>query len=250
MNAPFAISAGRMGRSAVDLRSGLLFASATVALLGSAVGCGDEDDVADVRVASTPAPTAIALPAVNQALEQALRQQQAGKVKDAVAAYEKAVRLDPKEARAYYGRALAYLAMGHLGLAIADLDLAVLLDPQNAQSYWLRGQVRYSLGRPDGAMGDFDEAIRLDPQQAAPFDNRGNLLYLLGKYQLAIRDFSRAIELDGGNPSFYVNRAETFAAMGLFKFADRDEATAVLLGADPLEVGMRLLAFRSGAGIH
>ena len=85
------------------------------------------------------------------------------------------------------------------------------------------------------AMGDFNEAIRLDPERAAPYNNRGNLLSRFGRYELAIRDFSRAV---------------VFAAIGLFTSADRDERAATFVGADRLEVGVRLQSLRLGAGIH
>jgi tetratricopeptide (TPR) repeat protein len=92
----------------------------------------------------------------------------------AIADYDEAIRLNPKNARAFQIRGLAHRAKGDNDRAIADYDEAIRLDPKYALAFNNRGLAYRAKGDNDRAIADCDEAIRLDPRYAAAFNNRGS----------------------------------------------------------------------------
>ncbi len=60
---------------------------------------------------------------------------------------------------------LGYLEaiQNHLDVALAAFEKALLLDPNSSVAYAYRGTARYALGNPQGARSDFNRALALDP---------------------------------------------------------------------------------------
>ncbi|NTW52613.1 MAG: hypothetical protein HGB22_08500 [Chlorobiaceae bacterium] len=82
-------------------------------------------------------------------------------VQGSIAEFTKAIRRDPKSAKAYAGRGTVKIAMGDKPGAIADFTKAIELDPKSAGSYTGRGTSRFSSGDLPGAVGDFTEAAKV-----------------------------------------------------------------------------------------
>ncbi|MHA2069376.1 MAG: tetratricopeptide repeat protein, partial [Candidatus Thorarchaeota archaeon] len=106
-----------------------------------------------------------------------------------------AIRLNPKDALAYYNRGLAYYYLGEPQRVIQDLNEAIRLDPKDGKNYNNRGYAYGGLGQWQRACEDFDEAIRLDPQDATAYANRALSYTALGKEREAQQDVDRAVEL-------------------------------------------------------
>ncbi|MCS6938716.1 MAG: tetratricopeptide repeat protein [Roseiflexus sp.] len=115
-----------------------------------------------------------------------------GDLARAIADYTRAIDLDPKYAVAYYNRALARCKQGDLVGAIADYDNVLLLDPGDARACASRGMARYSQGDLDGAVADFDRALALYPNIAIAYINRGIVRSLRGDRWGARADFECA----------------------------------------------------------
>jgi tetratricopeptide (TPR) repeat protein len=73
------------------------------------------------------------------AYNEALKLHRAGKLKEAVAAYDKAIKADPRRAEAFVGRGEAYAKLGQPERAIKDQDEAIKLNPKLAEAYYIRG---------------------------------------------------------------------------------------------------------------
>ena len=84
---------------------------------------------------------------------------------------------------------------GRLEEAIAQYDEAIRLDPLFANAYTIRGIAYRALGQPEQAIEDFDQAIQLDPQAARAFGNRARVRTLLGQDEGAQQDLGRAVQL-------------------------------------------------------
>lgn len=115
-----------------------------------------------------------------------------GSLAQAISDYTHAIDLDPKYIAAYYHRALARYEQGDLAGAIADYNSVLLLDPADAKVYASRGMARYSQGDLAGAFTDFDRTLLLYRDLTVAYVNRGIAHYLRGDRQRALADFERA----------------------------------------------------------
>ena len=82
--------------------------------------------------------------------------------------------------------------------ALADYNKAILIDPKDGKSYANRGVVKYDLLDFVGAMADYTKSIELSPENSANYFNRGLLNVELKKMDAACVDFRKALEL--GDP--------------------------------------------------
>src|SRR5262249_12062973 len=112
----------------------------------------------------------------------------------AVADFDEAIRLEPKNALLFNARGVAYSAKRDYGRAMADFDEAIRLEPKGAAAFLNnRGLARHSMNDYDGAIADFDEVIRLAPNYALACYNRANAYRVKGDNDRAISDYTDAI---------------------------------------------------------
>src|SRR6516164_4591495 len=74
----------------------------------------------------------------------------------ALAQFNKAIKIDPKNPSAYLARAVAYAMKGERTAALADYEKVLQLDPRNVQAYTYRGGLHLGGGDIDKALADFD----------------------------------------------------------------------------------------------
>lgn len=103
----------------------------------------------------------------------------------------------PDLAWAYNNRGIAYHGRGDYARAIKDYDKAIDLDPQDARAFYNRGISFRRLGQTDRAIIDYSQAIEIDPRYGKAYYNRGIAHEALGRFDAAIQDTEKAIELDG-----------------------------------------------------
>ncbi|MFC9931484.1 tetratricopeptide repeat protein [Streptomyces sp. NPDC127190] len=144
----------------------------------------------------------------------------------ALAEFDRAVALDPGQARTYTVRALTRANVGDVEAALADLDRAVELDPEDAASLGFRGEHRRRAGRYEEALADLDRALRLDPALTLARATRGALRHVLGQDDLALTDLDRALAADPGYVWALVVRARVRRSRGerAQQLADLDRA--------------------------
>jgi len=116
------------------------------------------------------------------------------KPEDAVKAASDVIKKVPEFAEAYQQRARAYTLQGKLKSAIADYDKSIELEPDNAE-YWLGRSNFRIFQRLDvvKAKADIEKAIQLDPKNSEALNN---LAWMLATYpDEKIRNGPRAIKL-------------------------------------------------------
>jgi tetratricopeptide (TPR) repeat protein len=142
---------------------------------------------------------------------------------------DRAIALDPKNARAFRERAESYRVTGKLDRALVDANEAVRLDPNSAEGFDTRGNVFNNNGQYDRAIADYTEAVRLDPNSAQTFMDRGVAHYFKRDYESAIKDYDQAIKLDPKRARAYTNRGAAYKKLGRNDRAILDESEAIKL---------------------
>lgn len=121
--------------------------------------------------------------------------------------YTTALRLNPREDRAWYGRGLALARNGHIQQGINDLTVFLQHKPDSSPGYTKRG-VRYLwLGDKSHAQQDLEKAVELDYDNAEAHDDLGVVLAQQGLYAQAADHFLTALELDASYQKAYHNMA-------------------------------------------
>ena len=70
----------------------------------------------------------------------------------------------PKLIAAYFFRGLTYAQTGRCRLAIPDFTAVIRLDPKDADAYWSRHTCKTELGDAAGAEADRKAAMAIDPR--------------------------------------------------------------------------------------
>lgn len=142
----------------------------------------------------------------------------------ALGACAEAIRLDPKNADAYYCRATMYRDKGERDKALADIDEAIRLKGDNAQYYAMRGLLYGDKDMYEKGLADLNKQIELEGDAAThyDYDRRGDFYFELGKFEEAVKDFSKAIELKPDYSYYYADRARAYDKLGKKDLADAD----------------------------
>ncbi|MBR0709568.1 tetratricopeptide repeat protein [Bradyrhizobium liaoningense] len=91
-----------------------------------------------------------------------------GDLDRAIADYDEAIRLNPKDKDAFGLRANAHKAKGDFDRSLADYDQLVQLDAKDARAYFHRARVYWQIASFAKSLADLDQAIQLDPKNAYP----------------------------------------------------------------------------------
>ena len=198
----------------------------------------------DYNGAETDASKAIELnPFLTDAWEvRGVARQNLGKNADAIADYDHALQLIPRNRQLLFNKALAQsdiddyqgadstfsalltyypgfdsglLGRARLNLsrsdtvaAVADIDKAIGINPNAVNAYIMRADIAINRDSDfDAARADLDQAIRLQPRLAGLYVNRAYVRYKLQDFFGAMADFDYAIELDPLNDHALFNRA-------------------------------------------
>ena len=129
---------------------------------------------------------------VNRGIEKAKN----GDLDGAIADFNRAIELNPKDDAPYYNRAQAKQLKKDTAGAVADYTRAIDLGSTNPAAYNNRGNARTENKDLDGAIADYTRAIELKPDYARAYYNRAVVKKDKGDATGAEPDFKHAQELD------------------------------------------------------
>jgi tetratricopeptide (TPR) repeat protein len=89
-----------------------------------------------------------------------------GEVKEALAAYDTALKIEPRAAMVMVNAAMAYAQMGEISRAEKSLVKAIKIAPENAAAHFNLGLVKAEQSQGKEAERELKEAFRLDPKMA------------------------------------------------------------------------------------
>src|SRR4051794_23440871 len=99
---------------------------------------------------------------------------------------------NPNDANGYNVRGTAYGRAGKLREAIADFDAALRINPSFYQAYANRALVQRKLGHDELALADYNKAIEINPRYAVAYVGRGNIYRESNRLDQALADFNQA----------------------------------------------------------
>jgi tetratricopeptide (TPR) repeat protein len=89
-----------------------------------------------------------------------------------------------------------------------EYSRAIKMNPKNASAFFWRGRTFLKTGNHDKAIVDFKKAVSLKPDNRAAYDNLGWLYLMRGEYSQSLRYLNKSIELNPNNGWAYHTRAK------------------------------------------
>ena len=154
-----------------------------------------------------------------------------GRLFQAFADYNRSIEINPDFSKVYFNRALIYVNQSKFIQAISDFNKANAIEPQT-DTYYNLGLAYFDQGKISQAIFDYDQALQLDPSDADAYNNRGLAYYNQGNLPQAMADYNKAIGLNSNLEEAFFNRALTECQLGKEPQAIIDFNKAAVLEPD------------------
>ena len=141
-------------------------------------------------------------------------------------------KMDTSLADSYFDLGIEAYKKRNLGMAIIYFTTVLNINPKDAQAYYSRAIAKDELHTWKAARRDYDQAIDIEPNFVHAIVNRAANKDEAGEYDEAIKDYDKAIMLEPRNAMAYFNRGNTKLNKGDKKGACIDWEKAKELGAD------------------
>tara|TARA_R110000850_G_scaffold58616_3_gene135982 strand:- start:6797 stop:9739 length:2943 start_codon:yes stop_codon:yes gene_type:complete len=155
---------------------------------------------------------------------------------------------EPQTATAWVKRGLALNDNNRADEAIAAFARAIALDPVNANAWANRGIIRFWSGEFDAAAADFDKALELDSSERVALNGRGLIALQEERYLDAVVEFSMLLRSWPDDYFALEYRAHAYAGMKEWDKALIDIRRTRDLGSEPLEMDLREVSVLVSAG--
>lgn len=129
-----------------------------------------------------------------------------GLLEEGIAAFDKALHLNPSHLESLYNRAKARFKLQKFEECLEDFALALNISPDNPLLLSERAVVFYHMKNIDKALEDLEKAVQLDPENPYRYASRAYMKDKAGDLQGAIYDYNKAIALDPEDAISYNNR--------------------------------------------
>ncbi len=145
--------------------------------------------------------------------------------------------------------AAGFYERGQMEVALQELDIAVKLDPKNAKAYNVYGLVYALLGQDAKAQQNFQQALEIAPDDSDIRQNWGWYLCTHGRAKESLQEFDLAVR----NPLYktpdvsLVNAGKCAASIGEKKRAEEYFRRALTVSPAPVAAyNLALLLYREG----
>lgn len=159
----------------------------------------------------------------NSAVAQGDRLVKQGRYQEALAHYERAIRLVRRPSYAWTSRGVAMRYLGRIDEALRCHENAIRLDPENEVAWCNLGTVYFKKGLLAKALDCYDKAIKIRPKYAIAWNNKGVVYARMNRFEDADKCHAKATKLRPEYVAAWLNRGEVLARLG-----DREEAQKCL----------------------
>ena len=121
----------------------------------------------------------------------------AGKLRDAVGDFTRAIEIKADDTTALFNRAEALYQLEKYALSEADYTTVLRLNPNDHEARTGRGLARLAEGKTQAALQDLEAVAERFPQQPAALINRGDARQQAANWKAAVADYQAASKLGG-----------------------------------------------------
>jgi len=139
---------------------------------------------------------------------------QEGKISEAIAHYDQALRIKPDSAETHGNLAYVFLQEGRISDAIAQYDQALRIQPDQYQVHYNLALALEQAGRIEDAIDHYQQALRINPEYAEAHSNLGTLFLQEGKISDAIAHYDQAVQIKPALPQLHYYLATTLVQAG------------------------------------
>lgn len=151
--------------------------------------------------------------------------------KDAVKAFDKALKLYPEYEDALYSRGILFSSVDK-NKAMNDFNTILEINHNSAKGYMARARLYYVHDDYNNALNDYSMVIKIRPDEWFNYSNRGNVYYAQHNYSKAIDDYTTAIKLMPKYADNYRLRGKCYLELEQYQLAVNDFDSA--LSIDPM----------------
>ncbi len=155
-----------------------------------------------------------------------------GRIADAMARYDAAVKADSQCARAHLNRGNILLMCGQVEEARSAYERAIACDPHYAAAHFNLGNLDYRAGQFEPALRSYRMAIGIRPDFADAFVAMANALDSLGRAAEAVESYERALAINPGYAEVHLNMGMLLASQGRLEEAAESLRRAVEIKPD------------------
>lgn len=197
-----------------------------------------------IQAAEKPKPSK-AVPTAASILDEAQAAYAKKDLSQAMTLINKAMKLEPRNARTYFARARLYSSQGESEKAIQDFDRVIELDPSATDVLQLRGIERFRQGHAADAVRDFNNYLAANPNQTPYHWQRGIAFYYTDQFTEGRQQFEIHQTV---NPQDVENAAWHFFCVARLEGVDKAREALLPVSQDTRVPMAQIHALLSGRG--
>ena len=152
-----------------------------------------------------------------------------GQYSEAIDAYHEALRIAPKNVVVWTNLGKVYDDLGQYNQAIEACREALRIDPKDAVTWYSLGTTYNHLSQYAEAVEAFREALRIDPKLVAAWNNLGNAYASLSQNTKALDAYREALRIEPKNAKHWFNIALFYGKLNQFDQAIAADRAAIAL---------------------
>ena len=135
---------------------------------------------------------------------------QKGELEPAASSYHRAIDMNPNFPFAHYCLGKVLFKQNKLDEALASVSKAIELNSNVASFHHQLGEILAKRGRLNKAIASFQKATELDPESLSSFQQLGDIFFKQGQLNQAISSYHQAVELNPNIALIHYNLAEAY----------------------------------------
>ncbi len=170
---------------------------------------------------------------------------QLGRMQDAIAHYELALRIDPNSGEAHYNYANALWQTGRGDEAIRQYKETLRINPVDIKAHTKLGNVMQLMRKTQPAIAQYEQALQINPDYAEAHNNLGMALVTVGRISEAIAHYERALQIKPSLAAAHCNLAIALERTGRLPEAVAQYEQALKIDPNLAEAQTALARLRS-----